>query len=175
MSSISQFLTWLPCLGGRSTLGCPEAEHVQVKPLSPWRAQTLQPVSFPGPPGRRRRWGLLEGTHPDLEDQAHMTHLRNDCVGTGSKAGGGTDHEKNKRLCTFPTASPGREEWGKMQSQGANDFQISLNLKATPLRVTNRTVTSHSDLSICESQSLLHGLVMLLTQLAWGPNVPLSK
>lgn len=96
-------------------------------------------------------------------------------MGTGSKAGGGTDHEKNKRPCTFPTASPGREKWGKMQSLGANDFQISLNLKATPLRVTNRMVTSHSDLSICEGQSLWDGLIMLLTQPAWGPNVPLSK
>lgn len=30
--------------------------------------------------------------------------------------------------------------------------------------MTNRMVTSHSDLSICEGQSLLAGLVMLLTQ-----------
>lgn len=71
------------------------------------------------------------------------------------------DHEKNKRP---PQHLQEEKKGGKTQSLGANDSQISLNLKATPLHVINRTVTSRSYLSICEGRSLLAGLISLLIQ-----------
>lgn len=55
---------------------------------------------------------------------------------------------------------------GKTQSLGrrGNDFQFSLNLKATPLLTMNMTVMSRSYLSISEARSLLAVLIILLIQ-----------